>query len=113
TEIYTLSLHDALPILRRAVELLAPALGDHADGTAGVAAVLGLIVGGQHAHFGDGIHGRLVMGGPIRSGIQVHDSIHLEIDPGFAAAIDRHALESVALAGGVAARQICIPEVDA
>ena len=61
------------------MELLAAALGHHADDAAGIAAVFGLVVAGQHAHFGDGIHVRLEVRGTVGAGVQVGDAIHREV----------------------------------
>ena len=78
---------------RAAMELLASALGHDADDAVGIAAVLRLVVAREDAHFGDGIHVRLEVRSPIRTGVQVGNAIHREVWAG--GAIDSDAPDRV------------------
>src|ERR1035441_4869172 len=57
-----------------AVELPAAALGDNGNLAPRCATVLGCVIAGQHAHFGDRIHGRLVVDGLVGTKVYVRDS---------------------------------------
>ena len=84
-----------------AVELGTAAAGYNADGTPGVPAVFGLIIGRKDLDFGDGIHVGLEVDSVAAAGVDGAHAVHGEILGFVAAAIDDDAGEGVG-GGGVA-----------
>src|SRR6185369_13710359 len=84
-----------------AVEFRAATLGHHADDAIGIAAVFRLVVAGEDAHLGDGVHGRLEVSGAVGAGVQVSDAVHGEVGAGIRRAVDAYRADGV-LTGGVA-----------
>ena len=78
-----------------ATELAAAALGDHVDGAAGTAAVLGLVVRRQHLDLGDRIEAGREERSGVGSRVEVGDAVVREVDRVDAAAVDGQPAEVV------------------
>src|SRR5262249_44276129 len=93
----TLRIEHFVPLVdpAAAMKFRGSTLGHYANDSVGVAAVLRLVVAGEHELLSDGIDVGLVVRSAVRPGIQVGDSIHCKICAGIYSAVDTNGSNAV------------------